>query len=63
MDDCTRIRILKIYERNTQQTTITFVDYVLSKLPFTVQCIQTDNGSEFGSQFHWHVLDKDILHR
>src|SRR3990170_3409767 len=63
IDDCTRIRILKIYERNTQQTAITFVDYVLSKPPFTVQCIQTDNGSEFGSQFHWHVLDKDIKHR
>lgn len=30
----------------------------LGKLPFTVQCIQTDNGGEFGAQFHWHVLDK-----
>ena len=58
IDDCTRIRILKIYERNTQQTAITFVDYVLSKLPFTVQCIQTDNGSEFGSQFHWHARQR-----
>jgi len=63
IDDCTRIRILKIHERNTQQTAITFVDYVLAKLPFTVQCIQTDNGSEFGPQFHWHVLDKGIQHR
>lgn len=24
--------------------------------------IQTDNGSEFGSQFHWHVLDRGIRH-
>ena len=24
--------------------------------------IQTDNGSEFGSQFHWHLLDKGIGH-
>lgn len=24
--------------------------------------IQTDNGAEFGSQFHYHVLDKGIGH-
>ena len=63
IDDCTRIRILKIFDANTQQSAITFVDYVLSKLPFRVECIQTDNGAEFGPQFHWHVLDKGIQHR
>jgi transposase InsO family protein len=63
IDDCTRLRVLRIYERNTQQVAMTFVDYVLSKLPFQVDCIQTDNGSEFGPQFHWHLLDKGIQHR
>jgi transposase InsO family protein len=63
IDDCTRIRILRIYPRNNQETAMHFVDYVLSKLPFAVQCIQTDNGSEFGQQFHWHLLDKGIQHR
>jgi hypothetical protein len=24
--------------------------------------IQTDNGSEFGTKFHWHVLDKGVGH-
>ena len=27
-----------------------------------VQVIQTDNGSEFGSSFHYHVLDKGVGH-
>jgi hypothetical protein len=63
IDDCTRVRVLKIYERNTQQTAMPFVDEVLARLPFTVECIQTDNGSEFGSQFHWHLLDKGVRHR
>jgi transposase InsO family protein len=63
IDDCTRVRILKIFDANTQQMAIAFVDYVLSKLPFKVECIQTDNGAEFGPQFHWHVLDKGIQHR
>jgi transposase InsO family protein len=24
--------------------------------------VQTDNGSEFGTSFHWHLLDKGIDH-
>jgi len=63
IDDCTRIRILKIYNRYNQKNSIEFLDYVLAKLPFSVHSIQTDNGTEFGPQFHWHILDKGIEHR
>ena len=45
IDDCTRLRVLRIYPRLNQKTAIQFVDYVLEKLPFVVQVIQTDNGS------------------
>ena len=62
LDDCTRLRVIKIYEQLTQKTAIQFVDYVLSRLPFQAQVIQTDNGKEFGSQFHWHLLDRGIRH-
>ncbi len=62
IDDCTRLRVLKIYSRLNQKTAIEFVDYVLEKLPFRAQLIQTDNGAEFGTIFHWHVLDKGIRH-
>ena len=62
IDDCTRLRVLKIYDRLDQKTAITFVDYVLEKLPFKVDLIQTDNGSEFQSGFHVHVLDRGIRH-
>ena len=62
IDDCTRLRFLRIYERNNQKTAIQFIDYVLSRLPFRTRVIQTDNGAEFQAQFHWHVLDKGINH-
>ena len=62
IDDCTRLRILRIYDRLNQKSAIAFVDYVLEKLPFEVEAIQTDNGSEFQSSFHWHVLDRGIRH-
>lgn len=62
IDDCTRLRVLRIYDRLNQITAIQFIDYVLEKLPFRVEVIQTDNGSEFQAGFHWHVLDKGIQH-
>ncbi len=62
IDDCTRIRVLRIYPRNNQKTAIQFLDYLLERLPFRVESIQTDNGAEFQSGFHWHVLDRGIRH-
>ena len=35
---------------------------MFEKLPFRVEVIQTDNGAEFQSAFHWHVLDKGVGH-
>ena len=62
IDDCTRLRVLRIYPQLNQKTAIQFVDYVLARLPFRVEIIQTDNGPEFGSSFHYHVLDKGVGH-
>jgi len=62
IDDCTRIRVLKIYDTCNQGTAIRFVDEVLRRLPFRVLVIQTDNGAEFQSRFHWHLDSLDIRH-
>jgi transposase InsO family protein len=62
IDDCTRLRVLRVYPRADQKTSIEFMDYVLSRLPFHVEKVQTDNGAEFQSQFHWHLLDQGIGH-
>ena len=62
IDDCTRIRVLRVYDRLNQATAIRFLDYLLEKLPFKVEVVQTDNGAEFQSSFHWHVLDRGIAH-
>jgi len=62
IDDCTRLRVLRIYERLDQKSAIQFVDYVRQRLPFRLEQIQTDNGSEFQSAFHWHVQDLGIRH-
>ena len=52
---------VRAYPRCDQKTAVQFIDSVLAKLPFAVERVQTDNGSEFGASFHWHLLDKGIL--
>jgi transposase InsO family protein len=62
IDDCTRIRVLKVFEACTQRNAIRFVDDLIRRLPFRIHVIQTDNGAEFQSDFHWHVESRDIRH-
>lgn len=62
IDDCTRIRLLKIYDAGNQAVAIRFVDEVLRRLPFRVLAIQTDNGAEFQSRFHWRLESRGIRH-
>jgi transposase InsO family protein len=62
IDDCTRIRVLKVFDACNQRTAVRFLDEVVRRLPFRVQVVQTDNGAEFQSQFHWHAQALDIRH-
>ena len=62
IDDATRVRALKIYDRHTQKNAIHFVNHVIEKFPFRIQQIRTDRGHEFQAQFHWHVEDLGIRH-
>ncbi len=47
IDDCTRIRVLRVYPRCNQKTAIQFLDYLLARLPFRVDSIQTDIHSQW----------------
>jgi len=62
IDDATRIRALKIYQKHNQKNAINFIDYVIDKFPFRIHTVRTDRGHEFQAQFHWHIEDKGIRH-
>jgi len=62
INDATRIRALKVYQRHTQANAIDFVEHVIGTFPFRIREIQTDDGHEFQAKFHWHVEDKGIRH-
>ena len=62
IDDATRVRALKIYDKHTQANAIDFADHIIEKFPFRIREIRTDNGHEFQAKFHWHVEDLGIRH-
>jgi hypothetical protein len=62
IDDATRARVLRVYERHTQANAIDFVNQVRASFPFRIHTIQTDNGHEYQAKFHWHCKDLGIRH-
>jgi transposase InsO family protein len=62
IDDATRIRVLKIYSKHTQKSSIDFAKHIQKEFPFRINMIRTDNGHEFQSQFHWYLMDEGIEH-
>jgi len=47
IDDCTRYRVLGLYNRRTAANTLLFIDKVIEETPFSIQRVQTDRGLEF----------------
>lgn len=62
IDDATRIRALKVYERHSQANAIDFINLVVKRFPFRIYTVRTDNGHEFQAKFHWHVEDLGMSH-
>jgi hypothetical protein len=55
--------VLKVHDACNQSSAIRFVDEVIRRLPFRVLVIQTDNGPEYQSRFHWHLERQDVRPR
>ena len=47
IDDCTRYQVARLYPRRTAANTLKFLQHVIEEMPFPVQRIQTDRGTEF----------------
>lgn len=55
--------MLRVYAHNSIKSATDFVDEVRCRLPMAIQRIQTDHGSEFGTDFTWHLRDLGMTHR
>jgi transposase InsO family protein len=55
LDDCTRMRVLRLYPRPNQHASLDFLRELTAAFPFTIRKIQCDNGSEFPLAFQLAV--------
>ena len=51
IDEFSRFRFLMAFEEASTYSSMQFVEQMLKAFPFTVECIQTDNGFEFTNRF------------
>ncbi len=47
VDGCSRFRVLAVYPRRDARYTLLFLERVIEEMPFPIQRIQTDRGTEF----------------
>lgn len=64
IDDCTRWRVLAIYDRRTAQKSLQFLERIMEEFPFPIQRIQTDRGREFfAAKFQEKLMEYGIKFR
>jgi len=62
IDSFTRIRTLGLAEDGNSNTAVTVQEECVKRLPFTIACANTDNGSENEKDFASYLKEKDIIH-
>jgi transposase len=63
LDDCTRLRVLRLFPRQNQWASLQFLTDVREAMPFPIRKIQCDNGAEFPLAFRLAVEHAGIRHR
>ena len=47
IDEYSRFRYLEAFKEQSSYSSAVFVEHLLKRFPFKIECIQTDNGQEF----------------
>ena len=54
IDEYSRWRFVEAFEEHSTYSSAQFADHLVKAFPCTIECIQTDNGSEFTNRFTTH---------
>jgi len=72
VDEATRIRCRVIFDEHSNWNSVRFLHHVRKKFPFAIQCVQTDNGTEFtnalvqgscSTEFEQYLKKEKIAHK
>lgn len=61
IDEYTRKRVLWASKEQSTSASAEFIDIVLKKFPFKIECIQTDNGFEFTNRLNWQGTKRKTM--
>src|SRR5699024_11720287 len=56
IDEYSRFRYLEAFEEHNTYSSTVFLLHVVKKFPYLIECVQTDNGTEFRSEEHTSEL-------
>lgn len=59
IDCASRWRYIKIYELQSNQAAVNFLDKVIQKAPFKITAVKTDNGSYFTNRYTGYLKSAD----
>ena len=61
IDEYSRFRYLEAFEEHSTYSSAEFLKHIVEKFPYAIECIQTDNGTEFTNRLNSHRSDKKTL--
>lgn len=61
IDEYTRKRILWASKEQSTSASTEFLEIIIKKFPFKIECIQTDNGFEFTNRLNWNGTKKKTM--
>lgn len=61
LDEYSRFRYLETFQEHNTYSSTLFLKHVVKKFPYAIECVQTDNGSEFTNRLLPRGSDKPTL--
>ena len=61
IDEYSRFRYLEAFEEHSTYSSSVFLRHVVQKFPYAIECIQTDNGSEFTNRLNCSKANRPTL--
>ena len=61
IDEFSRFRHLEAFEEHSTYSSSVFIRHVVQKFPYAIECIQTDNGSEFTNRLNCSKANRPTL--
>ena len=60
-DEYSRFRYIEAFQEHNTYSSTLFLKHVVKKFPYAIECVQTDNGSEFTNRLLPRGSDKPTL--